>query len=87
MSAEGPRETNNPQLRWRRASDMRMTSECGRYVVDRQPNYAQYPAMTYEYVAKRMNFQANPLGTFKSFDLAAGACEWDLSSQPQPKGN
>lgn len=74
------------KLDWRQLSDTRKASICDRYVVDRQPSYAQYPAMNYEYVAKRADLQANPLGTFETFDLAAAACERDLSEQPQPKG-
>lgn len=84
------RETNNPQLRWKRVSDLHKVSECGRYIVERKQDYSQHPAMTYVYAAKRAHAQMAatlPLGTFESFDLAAAACERDLADQPQPKGN
>lgn len=85
--SDTPRETNNPQLQWRQLSDTRKASICDRYVVDRQPSYAQHPAMTYEYVAKRAaDLQANPLGTFETFALAADACERDLTMQQAQKG-
>ncbi|HEY0684726.1 MAG TPA: hypothetical protein VGD45_20485 [Steroidobacter sp.] len=80
------RETNNPQLLWKLVSDMRKVSMCGRYVIDREPHYDNFPAMDYRYVAKRLDLQANPIDTCKSFDLAAAACERHLSAQPQPKG-
>lgn len=64
-------------LAWRQLSDTRKASTCDRYVIDRMPSYAQFPAMTYEYTAKRADLQANPLGTFETFELAAAACERD----------
>lgn len=74
-------------LAWNRVSDLRKASTCGRYVVDREPHYDDHPAVGYRYTAKRTDLQANPLGTFETFDLAAAACERDLAAQPQPKGN
>lgn len=74
-------------LSWRQLSDTRKASVCDRYVVDRMPSYAQHPAMTYEYIAKHAaNLQANPLGTFETFELAAAACEQDLTKQQTQKG-
>jgi hypothetical protein len=68
-------------LQWKRLSDTRMASECDRYVIDRRPSYAQHPAMTYEYSAKRADMQANPLGEFESYELAQLACDRDLINQ------
>jgi hypothetical protein len=74
-------------LAWKRLSDTRKASECNRYVVDRQPCYANYPAMDYEYVAKHAaNLQTDPLGTFETFELAAEACLRDLINQLTQKG-
>lgn len=70
-------------LQWRQLSDTRMATICSRYTVDREPHYERYPAMEYRYTAKRADMQANPLGTFEAFALAAEACERDLSQQPQ----
>lgn len=81
-----PRETNNPQLRWKRVSDIRMASDCDRYTVDREPHYDGYPAVGFRYCAKHADLQANPLGTFETFALAAAACEVDLTMQQTQKG-
>lgn len=83
-----PCEKNIPTLQWTRISDMRKQSGCGRYIVDRAPDHSKHPAMTYEYVAKRLHTSAavEYLGTFEAFELAAAACERNLSAQPQLKG-
>jgi hypothetical protein len=73
-------------LQWRRLSDMRWASTCNRYVVDRQPHHDDYPAVGFRYSAKRADLQANPLGEFETFELAAGVCEIDLTMQQTQKG-
>lgn len=86
MGIDVSRSTNNPQLQWRRVSDLRKVSECGRYLIDRRPDYTKHPMMTYQYTAKRADQQVIAPSPFETFDLAAAACERDLSEQPQPKG-
>lgn len=78
MRTETPRETNNPQLRWKCVSDMRKASLCGRYVVDRTPNFDNHPMMGYAYTAKRADGTRISPSHFVSFNLAAAACERDL---------
>jgi hypothetical protein len=74
-------------IKWSRLSDLRMISTCGRYTVDREPHYERFPATDFRYVAKRAaDLQANPLGTFETFALAADACERDLTMQQTQKG-
>lgn len=70
-------------LAWKRLSDTRMASECNRYVVDREPHYDNHPAVGFRYAAKRANLQADPLGTFETFALAATACEGDQINRPK----
>jgi hypothetical protein len=79
-------------LQWKRVSDTRMQSECGRYVVDRSPSYDNYPAMEYQYTATHASSAASEpsaedvfCASFRSFEAAADACEQDLLQQ-QPKG-
>lgn len=79
-------ETNIPRLQWRRVSDTRMQSECGRYIVDREPDYERFPAMGYRYTAKRADLQEIRSEPFETFALAAGVCEIDLTMQQTQKG-
>lgn len=66
-------------LQWRQLSDTRMATTCSRYTVDREPHYDDHPAVGFRYCAKRGDMQANPLGSFETFALAAEACERDFA--------
>lgn len=68
-------------LNWRRVSDMRKESECGRYVVERAPNFENHPAMGYAYTPKKADGTRVHPSDFVTFELAAAACERDLIDQ------
>jgi hypothetical protein len=74
------------KLQWRQLSATRMASTCSRYVIERKTCHDNYPATEYRYVAKRANGQVVRSEPFKTFPLAASACEVDLTMQQTQKG-